>query len=397
MLKTVIVSLNKLQSWFDRNGTKGYDPYDIKGINSYTLQLWQDFKVLKWHQIISRLFLLDFADTYIPGLTRKLLGIKKKEHATVHGLLLSSYCMLFEKYSKDEYLTKAKFHADWLIENKIQSKKDYSWGTPFQWKSDEKIFGNETSLSVVNAWCGEGFHRLYQIGKEEKYLQVIESISKNIIEEIGYVRLNEEEICFSYSSEKKDFVLNASLFAAEFILRSAKLLDKPDWIVLADQACNYVLKNIKEDAYLQYFGDEQNQPVENDVYHSGYEIRMLYRLSELSGREDLKNAADKYFKYFVDTYFDNDGIRFKKSRKLPVDITGCAEAITTLSVCSTENLGNKELKKLIEFTCNQFQKSDGGFHYRILKSGFLVKQTYVRWGQAWMFYALSNYITSRNE
>ena len=27
-----------------------------------------------------------------------------------------------------------------------------------------------------------------------------------------------------------------------------------------------------------------------------------------------------------------------------------------------------------------------------LKTGFLIKTPYVRWGQAWMFYALSTYI-----
>ena len=61
MLKQVDSSLKKLENWFEKNGTKGYDPFDVKGYNSYTLQLWENFKLLNWHQIISRLFLLDFA------------------------------------------------------------------------------------------------------------------------------------------------------------------------------------------------------------------------------------------------------------------------------------------------------------------------------------------------
>ena len=122
MLKKVDSSLKKLQNWFDTNGTKGYDPYDVKGYNSYTLQLWQDFRLLNWHQKISRLFLLDFADTYFPMLTRKFLFVKKEDHPTVHGLLLSSFCMLYEVNRDEKDLEKAKKHADWLIQHQIQEK-----------------------------------------------------------------------------------------------------------------------------------------------------------------------------------------------------------------------------------------------------------------------------------
>ena len=166
-------------------------------------------------------------------------------------------------------------------------------GTPFNWKSGEKIFGSNTSLSVVNAWCGEGFI-VYIRSQEKKYLDILKSIGNNIVEEIGYIRLNKNEICFSYSSEKKDYILNANLFAAEFILRTAKLIDNPQWIDLANQATSYVLRNIKKEGYLHYFGDEQNQPTENDVYHSGYEIRMLFRIAELSSRDDVKKTAENY-------------------------------------------------------------------------------------------------------
>ena len=181
------------------------------------------------------------------------------------------------------------------------------------------------------------------------------------------------------------------MFAAEFILRTAKLIDNSHWIELANQATSYVLRNIKKEGYLHYFGDEQNQPTENDVYHSGYEIRMLYRIAELSSRDDVKKAAEKYLSYFVDSYFDSNGIKFKKSHKLPIDITGCAEAITTLSLHANEQ-GKKELHQLMNFITNKFQSKNGAFYYRVLKTGYLIKAPYVRWGQAWMFYALSTYI-----
>ena len=106
--------------------------------------------------------------------------------------------------------------------------------------------------------------------------------------------------------------------------------------------------------------------------HSGYEIRMLYRIAELSSRDDkfCKKAAKKYLNfYFVDSYFDSSGIKFKKSHKLPIDITGCAEAITTLSLHANEQ-GKKELHQLMNFMTNKFYsvKKKGAFYYRVLKT-----------------------------
>ena len=169
------------------------------------------------------------------------------------------------------------------------------------------------------------------------------------------------------------------------------MIDNPQWIDLANQATSYVLRNFKKEGCLHYFGDEQNQPTENDVYHSGYEIRMLFRIAELSSRDDVKNAAENYLSYFVNSYFDKKGIKFKKSHQLPIDVTGCAEAITTLSLHANEQ-GEKALHQLMKFMINKFQSNNGAFYYRVLKTGFLIKTPYVRWGQAWMFYALSTYI-----
>ena len=105
----------------------------------------------------------------------------------------------------------------------------------------------------------------------------------------------------------------------------------------------------------------------------------------------LKKTAENYLSYFVNSYFDKKGIKFKKSHQLPIDVTGCAEAITTLSLHANEQ-GEKELHQLINFMINKFQSKNGAFYYRVLKTGFLIKTPYVRWGQAWMFYALSTYI-----
>ena len=73
---------------------------------------------------------------------------------------------------------------------------------------------------------------------------------------------------------------------------------------------------------------------------------MLFRIAELSSRDDVKKTAENYLSYFVNSYFDKKGIKFKKSHQLPIDVTGCAEAITTLSLHANEQ-GEKALFNLL--------------------------------------------------
>ena len=49
------------------------------------------------------------------------------------------------------------------------------------------------------------------------------------------------------------------------------------------------------------------------------------------------------------------------------------------------------LDKVLNWTIDNMQDKDGYFYYQINKY-FSSKISYMRWAQAWMFYALSTYI-----
>jgi hypothetical protein len=382
MLKKVEDSCLQLYAWIQKHGTIGYDPYDVKGYNSFTQKLWVPFSKLNPFQIFSRLVLLDFADTYFPVLTRKI-------HATVHGLLLTSNCRLYQYYKDEKYLKEAIVHAEWLSKNTIKNKKGMTWGVPFNWRSAESYFTPKTSLSVVGAWCGEGFHLLYEITKEKKYLNICQEICIGFIETIGFNQVNEKELCFNYSDQRKDFILNSNLFTAEMLIRTGILINNQEYIGLANKAVSYVLGNLKEDGSLNYFGKEENNEYPNDVYHSGYEIRMLNRIQQMLPDEKVKKAVDNYLSYFIKNYFDGNSIKLKANKKFPIDATSCAEFISVLS----ETGHQKEiLDQHIQFVFNEMKSKEGYFYYKILKRNIKIKIPYIRWSEAWMLYSLTNYL-----
>ena len=85
-------------------------------------------------------------------------------------------------------------------------------------------------------------------------------------------------------------------------------------------------------------------------------------------------------------------------RKYRIDIHSCAESINCLCELSeTFPQGIETAKKVLFWTVENLQDNNGYFYYGIHKSRFFrftftSKIQYIRWGQAWMLKALSNYV-----
>ena len=74
-------------------------------------------------------------------------------------------------------------------------------------------------------------------------------------------------------------------------------------------------------------------------------------------------------------------------KRYPIDIQCCAQSIITLSYLSEHDKKyKKRAKDLFEWTYNNMYE-DGSYYYRISKNGSKDKTNYIRWGDAWMFYA----------
>jgi len=103
--------------------------------------------------------------------------------------------------------------------------------------------------------------------------------------------------------------------------------------------------------------------------------------------------------YFAHNLFLEDGLpKLRDNSIYPVDIHSCAQGIITF--CELADFEPKYLKlaeKVAKWTINNMQDREGFFYYRIYKKGKVDKTPYIRWGQAWMLYALSNYIGKCDE
>ena len=100
--------------------------------------------------------------------------------------------------------------------------------------------------------------------------------------------------------------------------------------------------------------------------------------------------------FWVDNLFLDDGTpKYYDTETFPVDIHSAAAAIAVLAELNTEDSRALPLAgKVAAWTIEHLRDAEGYFYYQIRK-GETVKTPFIRWGQAWMAYALARLIEAR--
>jgi hypothetical protein len=119
----------------------------------------------------------------------------------------------------------------------------------------------------------------------------------------------------------------------------------------------------------------------------------LHDIIKYSGDTTLSPFLERGLDYYLKNFFTDKGeSKFYNNSLYPIDIHAPAQLMIV-----TNRLGivesNKDLiKKVIDWTIANMQDKEGYFYYQV-KSGMSSKIPYMRWGQAWMFYSLSIYLS----
>lgn len=382
--------LKELLRKIENENYNGYDPYDIKGTKLYSRNFYTNNFSAKVKRKI-----LDIIDILAPKLARKVMRIKKEKNAKAMGLFLMTYLNMYEVEHDQNYLEKIEYITDWLISNSNRNYKGLSWGYPFNWNSVIYIPKN-TPSSIASVTIGEAFLKIYNVTKNDKFLNYAEEISKFLLSELNIYYRNYNELCFSYTPLDEFQVNNINLLNAAFLLELGTVLKNDNLINVGKKAANFSISEQNEDGSIYYWSKKQNKynPNHLDIYHSGFEIRALYRIKNILKEQAYQTAFEKYRNFFFRNYFEKNQIKIRPDSIYPIDIHGCAEAINCVSFIDENKKYKKYADIALDFTFkNMYYKNY--FIYKIIKIKRIkkrIKISYIRWGDAWMAKALSEYI-----
>ena len=383
----IVNSLKVLEGYVRDNDFSGYDPYDA--LNSKIL--------LKINNKTLRVFSTQFF-VYSPINFRPFFNIKPDKNPKAIGLFLSSYCRLYKSglINKKDFDDITSKLIDYLLKNNSKGYNGYCWGFNFNWQDISRFAERWLPTIVVTSYIGNSFLDMYEITEEEKYLKIANRTCRFILDDLNITK-SQKGICFSYTPIDKHIVHNANCLGAAFLSRMYSITHEKKLLEYSRKAFDFSLSYQKDDGSWDYSIDPVTHKGRNQMdFHQGFILDSLLDFIEYGGENDkkYKQSLMKGSEFYIDKQFEDFGrSKWRLPWRYPVDIHHQAQGIITLCKLYSALENEKYLEfveKIVKWTIVNMQNEIGYFYYQ--KWPFLTnKIPYMRWGQAWMILALSNY------
>lgn len=393
-MKSTYSSFLKLKAYCEAENFAGWDPYD--GLNSKIFQAtplkhW-DLARLAWIQGFKR----------SPINFRKLLLVPKQHNAKGIGLFLNGYCNLYQLVKKGDVrfgtkegiLGKIDELANLLLGMQNKNYSGASWGYNFDWQNRVFFQPVNTPTIVATSFCADALFNAYNITLNEKYLNTALSAGNFITSDLNRTKLPPNRFIFSYSPLDNSQVYNASLLGARLLARGFSYNHDKEWLELSLSATQTITEK-QTDKGAWIYGENKVQSW-IDSFHTGFNLECIYEVMKYTKNQSFTSSFNRGLDYYLNNFFLSDGKpKYYHNKTYPIDIHAPAQLITTL--CRTNRLvNNHELaNKVLNWTINNMQSSKGYFYYQ-LKPIVSSKLSYMRWAQAWMFYAFTFYLKQTN-
>lgn len=391
MISQFTHSFLQLKSYCESENFAGWDPFD--GLNSEVFQAtplkhWR-FARLAWIQAFKR----------SPINFRRLLLVPKEHNPKGIALFLSGYCNIYQAQAKsgsetygsqDEVLEKINYLANLLISLQSKGYAGACWGYNFDWQNRVFFQPKHTPTIVPTSFCAEALFNAYELTKNKNYLNTALSSCDFILQDINRNYVDDTAFIFSYSPLDNSQVYNASLLGASVLARAYSYTKDEHLKNIAKIAVNAIVNKQQADGSWVY-GEAKIQAW-IDSFHTGYNLDALQIYQECTGDNSYQINIDKGFDYYIQTFFLEDGTpKYYHNKTYPIDIHCPAQLLVSLSRLHKMQAHQSLANRVLQWSITHMQNPKGYFYYQ-LKPNINSQISYMRWSNAFMFYAMSFYL-----
>lgn len=384
MQKTIQESFNLLKSYCEKEEFRGWDPYD-----GLTSKFFNRLPVLS-HKRIPRLAWIQLFKKS-PINMRNITGVSKSYNSKGVALFLHGYCLLYRQEQQPAYLQQIHFLAEKLISLQNRSYSGSCWGYYFDWQARAFFQPAHTPTVVATSYAAQALFEAYDGTGRQEYLDTALSSVDFVLKDLNRTYDSHGNFAFSYSPLDHTQVFNASLLGVRLLSRAYAYTKNDTLIDEARKAIRFVCNHQKPDGSWAYGTLPYHQWI--DSFHTGFNLECIHDYEIYTGDEDFHKYVMKGMDFYLNNFFCEDGAsKYYHNKLYPIDIHAPAQLVVTLSKLDILEKHQHLADKVLSWTIEHMQNAEGYFYYQ-KKKWLSSKIAYMRWAQAWMFYAMAHYLT----
>lgn len=375
-----------LRDYCEKQNYRGWDPFD--GLNSRifnsTFINRSRLARLIWVQLFKR----------SPLNLRKIAIVNKGVNAQGLALFLSGYANIIHYDQTGEVERNIKKVIEELLNLKSRGFSGSCWGYNFAWQARAFYQPINSPTIVATSFVGNGLLDAYEVIKDEVFLDQARSACDFILNDLNKFYDKDGDFGFSYSPIDKTPVYNASFLGARLLARVYSLTGEKELYNSALSAVSYCIKGQDKDGSWSY--GEKAYHSWKDNFHTGYNLECLFDVIRYCNADHFTSNFQRGMEYYLNNFFlDNGFPKYYSNKIYPADINSSAQLIVTLGRTGQLNNHLELADKVLDWTLKNLY--NGQYFYYQQKKFYTIKIPYMRWSQAWMFYALSCYLREINE
>lgn len=183
-------------------------------------------------------------------------------------------------------------------------------------------------------------------------------------------------------------VHNVNMLAATLLARVARLTANRVYLEKSRKAMRYSVKALRPDYSWAYGEGPAQQFIAS--FHTGLNLVSIKRWMEHAQEMTWDKELRKAYRYYLDNFWLEDGCpRYFHDSLFPIDIHCSAQGIVTCLEFAGEHPDSLPLARRIARWAVENMQDETGYFYYQKRRAFTNRIPYIRWSQAWMFYALS--------
>jgi rhamnogalacturonyl hydrolase YesR len=388
MSGSFVQSFSSLKAYCEKKDYAGWDPYD--GLNSTLFQAFPGIRKSRWCRLIWIQFFKKSPINF-----RRITGVPEEHNAKGLALFLTGYCNLFKVDPRSEYKESIYYLAEEILKIKSKGYSGACWGYNFDWQARAFFQPRMTPTVVATSFVADALLTAYDTTKENRWLEAAVSSAQFVLKDLNKTYDKKGNYAFSYSPLDNTQVFNASLLGGRLLSRVFAHTKEDLLREEARKVMQYACDHQRPDGAWAYGTLPFHQWVDN--FHTGFNLECIHQYQKFTGDRTFQSSIEKGFQYYLENFFTANGIpKYYDNNTYPIDIHSPAQLVATLYKLERVDEYRELVEKVLTWTINHMQGGKGYFFYQ--KGRFLGSRIcYMRWAQAWMFYAFTYYFISLND